>query len=102
MDHYVRYAKPSACGVIRSPGWRLRLFATSNEADAFSQEMIGRGWRIEIGALDQVETDASSPTAAEPSFTDELAELLEHAASLTSRPQRRNPAESTWGHRLRA
>jgi hypothetical protein len=65
MKHFVRFAKVSAYGAIARPGWRLRLFATANEASTFAREMIDNGWRAELGNVGDAEPDAPNPLLAE-------------------------------------
>jgi hypothetical protein len=82
MNYFVRFAKAFPSGAIAPPGWRVRLFATSNEAGAFAQEMIGKGCRAELGNFGEPAAGAPSPKTAERSFIDELIEWLERAASV--------------------
>jgi hypothetical protein len=58
MKNFVKFAKLTASGAVVRPGWRLRLFATANEASAFAREMIAKGWRAELGTVGDVESDA--------------------------------------------
>ena len=73
MQHFVRFAKFSPCGSIARSGWRLRLFATSNEASAFARQMVGACWRVEVGDFDDTEPDAPGPSRVEPSLAGSLA-----------------------------
>ena len=43
-------------------GWRLRLFATANEARAFSRQLLVGGWRVEAGHCGS----NAAPPAPEP------------------------------------
>ncbi|MBV8472728.1 MAG: hypothetical protein JO234_04860 [Hyphomicrobiales bacterium] len=63
MKHFVRFAKLSASGRISPRGWRVRLFATANDASAFAQGMIGNGWRAELGDVGDLEAAAPNPKA---------------------------------------
>jgi hypothetical protein len=58
MKNFVRFAKLTASGAIARSGWRLRLFATANEASAFAREMVDNGWRAELGNVGDAESDA--------------------------------------------
>src|ERR1039458_2501835 len=42
MRHFVRFAKVSASGSVDRVGWRLRIFLTSREAGAFTEELAGK------------------------------------------------------------
>ena len=61
MKHFVRFAKQTASGTIGPRGWRLRLFATANEASTFAREMVDKDWRVELGNTGDAAPDA--PTA---------------------------------------
>lgn len=58
MKHFVRFAKLTASGTIGPRGWRLRLFATANEASTFAGEMVDNGWRAELGNVGDLEAAA--------------------------------------------
>jgi len=81
MRYFVRFAGASASGVIASTGWKVRLFADSNEAACFLQEMRDKGWRAESGELAEPEFDAARAKMVDASFVDELIEALERVAS---------------------
>jgi hypothetical protein len=63
MRHFVRFAKVSASGSVDRVGWRLRIFLTSREADAFAEELAGNLWRIEIGEYEDGEVNAPAELA---------------------------------------
>jgi hypothetical protein len=58
MDYFVRYARFGPSGSLMKSGWKLRLFATANEARAFSQQLVLGGWRVEAGRCG---SDAAPP-----------------------------------------
>ncbi len=80
MKHFVRFARLSTSGAIARPGWRTRLFATSNEASAFAQKMTGKDLRVELGDLGDVEPDSPSPATAKRGLAAELIGPLERVA----------------------
>jgi hypothetical protein len=63
MRHFVRFAKVSASGSVDRVGWRLRIFLTSREADAFAEAFAGKLWRVEIGEYDDGELAAPAEPA---------------------------------------
>lgn len=80
MKYFVRFTKITASGTIARSGWRLRLFADSNAAGAFAQEMIDNGYRAEMGDVGEVAADAPTPKVAERNFSDEPIQSLERAS----------------------
>ncbi len=80
MRHFVRFAKFSPCGSIARSGWRLRLFATSNEASAFARQMVGAYWRVEVGDVDEIEPEAPGAFIAARSLAATLAPSPERAS----------------------
>jgi hypothetical protein len=58
MPHFVRFAKVSADGSVDRVGWRLRIFPSSHEARAFAHGLVGKAWRVEIGAYQEAEASA--------------------------------------------
>jgi hypothetical protein len=80
MRHFVRFAKFSPCGSLARSGWRLRLFATWDEASAFARQMLGADWRVETGDFGDGEPEATRPSTAEPSLVVKLAQSLETAS----------------------
>ncbi len=80
MNHFVRFAKLSASGTLGRAGWRLRMFATSNEAGAFARQMMSKGWRVETGELDDTDADAPSAPWVERSLGAELTPAIDRTA----------------------
>jgi hypothetical protein len=63
MEYFVRYARFGPSGVITKSGWRLRLFATANEARIFSRQLLVGGWKVEAGrCAGDAAQQASSPS----------------------------------------
>jgi hypothetical protein len=80
MQHFVRFAKFSPCGSIARSGWRLRLFATSNEASAFAEQVVGACWRVEVGTFDETEREVPGAFIGARSLTAPLARPPESAS----------------------
>ncbi len=82
MRHFVRFAKFSPSGSLARSGWRLRLFATWDEASAFAQQMIGADWCVETGDFGEAELEATTPSRAEESLAAKLTQSLERASAV--------------------
>ncbi len=79
MKYFVRFAKFSLSGSITRPGWRLRLFATSNDASAFALEMVAADWRVELGDFGGLDPEAPRPLMVERSLAARLAQSRKSA-----------------------
>ena len=80
MRHFVRFAKFSPSGSLARSGWRLRLFATWDEASAFAQQMIGADWCVETGDFGEAELEATTLSRAEESLAAKLTRSAERAS----------------------
>ena len=61
MEYFVRYARFGPSGAPTKTGWRLRLFATANEARTFSRQLVVGGWRVEAGRCGEATPQAPGP-----------------------------------------